>query len=108
MSYYFSHESLTKGLDASVSPKEIFLHKFLHSGSIESGGINNGALTFKGALQQHETCMLRIVENVVRAIDIQHTKNGDLFVSIEKGMASVKWRQQLEIFMEDLKTSIGM
>lgn len=75
-------------IDACVLPEEIFLHRLLHSGAIESNGTSNGALTIEGALEQRQTSTLRLVENVVQAIEIHHTKNEDLSVSIDKATST--------------------
>lgn len=89
-------------------PEEIFLHRLLHSGAIENSGTSNGALSIEGALEQRQASTLRLVENVVQAIETQHTKNKDLLLSIKSASSTEDCQQQVENILEDMKAEIGL
>ncbi|KAI5061234.1 hypothetical protein GOP47_0023739 [Adiantum capillus-veneris] len=101
---HFSEESV----DGSVPPEEVFLHRLLHGGAVENSGTSNGTLSVEGALEQRQASTLRLVENVVEAIETQHTKNEDLSLSLNAATSTEDCRQQIESILEDLRTEIGL
>ena len=71
----------------SIAPEEMFLYRFLHSGVVSSNGNCNGSLSIERALEQRQASTLGLVENLLRAIDTEHTKNLQLSSAIENEMS---------------------
>jgi hypothetical protein len=61
----------------------MFLHRFLHSCVVSSNGNSNGSLSIERALEQRQVSTLELVENLLQAIETEHTKNAQLSAAIE-------------------------
>ncbi|MCO5583634.1 hypothetical protein L7F22_037547 [Adiantum nelumboides] len=95
-------------VDGSVPPEEIFLHRLLHNGAIENSGTSNGTISAEGALEQRQASTLRLVENAVQAIEMQHTQNEALLMSLMAATSAEDCRQQVDSILKDLRTEIGL
>ncbi|MCO5560588.1 hypothetical protein L7F22_014203 [Adiantum nelumboides] len=95
-------------VDGSVPPEEIFLHRLLHNGAIENSGTSNGTISAEGALEQRQASTLRLVENAVQAIEMQHRQNEALSMSLMAATSAEDCRQQVDSILKDLRTEIGL